>query len=451
LVFLIVGVLIGVQTGRMRDRESQALARERETGLLNRLSTSLVSITGTLVMAETLFMEITQITRTREISLWLSDAAGGVALYYRKAMAECPPNPHAATIANWVFQQSKAVGLPPVPEFSAIHTEGWPVSVPHNSIVADVQHDDIYLPLQTTTHREGVLQIGACASGEFSAYEAQQLITSANLVAVFLERQRLQAAAGKAESLQEADRLKTTLVSSISHELKTPLAAITATVTNLLAEDVHWDVTQMADELRCIQTDLDRLHASIGALLDFARLEGANWQPQRDWYDWDDVLGVTLEKLRDVERARLTFSLPDDLPALYIDCQQMARALQHLLENAFIYAPGDTPIRLGGSSTARETRFWVEDSGPGVPPEERQLIFEKFYRGATAGASPAGTGLGLTIAAEIVRYHQGRLWVEEVHPHGARFVIALPQENSNGYETKPQRHEGTKAQRHNNS
>ena len=152
----------------------------------------------------------------------------------------------------------------------------------------------------------------------------------------------------------------------------------------------------MNDELRYMHTDLDRLHASIGALLDFARLEGADWQPQRDWYELEDVLGVTLEKLPEAERARITFALPDDLPSLYIDCQQMARALQHLLENAFIYAPGDAPIRLGGSSTAREMRFWVEDDGPGIPPEERQLIFEKFYRGATSGACArrhrAGTG-----------------------------------------------------------
>ncbi len=76
--------------------------------------------------------------------------------------------------------------------------------------------------------------------------------------------------------------------------------------------------------------------------------------------------------------------------------------------------------------------FWVEDAGPGVPAEERQLIFEKFYRGTTAGAAPGGTGLGLTIAAEIVHFHQGRLLVEEVHPHGARFVIVLPREAGDG-------------------
>jgi two-component system sensor histidine kinase KdpD len=218
------------------------------------------------------------------------------------------------------------------------------------------------------------------------------------------------------------------LVSSVSHELKTPLAAITATVTNLLADDVAWTVPQMREELGAVETNLHRLQDSIGALLDFARLESADWKTEFAWHELDDVLGVVMEKFSDAERARIAFAFPDDFPPLYVDYQQIARALQHLLENALIYAPKESPIRFGGQVTAHEIHLWVEDTGPGIPQEERLRIFEKFYRGSTSQRASQGTGLGLAIAAEIVRFHHGRLWVEDVFPHGARFVIALPRQ-----------------------
>ena len=141
-----------------------------------------------------------------------------------------------------------------------------------------------------------------------------------------------------------------------------------------------------------------------------------------------EVLGIVIGKLPAAERTRINFSLPADFPALDVDCQQLARALQHLLENALVYTPRLSPVHVGAKATIREIRLWVEDAGPGIPQEERTRIFEKFYRGTTAGVSPAGTGLGLAIASEIVRFHHGRLWVEDVHPHGARFVMALPRE-----------------------
>ena len=120
--------------------------------------------------------------------------------------------------------------------------------------------------------------------------------------------------------------------------------------------------------------------------------------------------------------------MPDDLPPIHVDFQQWLRAIQHLVENALAYSPPASRVLIGARSTPREVRVWVEDTGPGIPPAEREHIFEKFYRGTAAANLPSGTGLGLAITAEIVRFHGGRLWVEDVQPHGARFVIALPRD-----------------------
>ena len=134
--------------------------------------------------------------------------------------------------------------------------EGWPVSVAHETVLQGDERRDLYLPLQTTTFIGGVLQIGRGPLGKaYSAHETQLLISITNLAAAFLERRYLQTSASKAEALEEADRLKSTLVSSVSHELKTPLAAVTAAVTNLLEEDVAWTATQMREELHFVNAD----------------------------------------------------------------------------------------------------------------------------------------------------------------------------------------------------
>ena len=427
LVFLIVGMTMGIQTGRMHEREAQALARESETALLNDLSSSLVSITQTRAMAAMLFQEITRFSGASEVTLWLPDASKLLPVLHRISPAPDVSDPIASEFALWAFHNIKAIGLPGMPQSEGTRIKRWPVSVAHDAIIKGVSHRDLYLPLQTTASVEGVLQIAPSSSGNcYSAHEAQLLVSTANLAALFLERQRLQATAYQAEALREADRLKSTLVSSVSHELKTPLAALTATVTNLLADDVTWTAAQMRDQLRTVEGNLDRLSDNIGALLDLARLESQDWKTKYDWYELVELLDVVLEKLQEGERTRIALTVPVDFPSLHVDCRQLARALQHLLENALVYVPPAATICFGAQATEREIRLWVEDDGPGIPPDEHQRIFEKFYRGTTSRTSPQGAGLGLAIAAEIVRFHQGRLWVEDVAPHGARFIIALP-------------------------
>lgn len=433
LVFLLVGMAMGLQTGRMREREAEALAREKETSLLNRLSASLVSTISTHTMAEAVLNEIVSTTGARGAAVWLADAGGHLnAPIISAAWADHPDAP-GTTFAHWVFQQNKAVGLPPITSLAKLGVEGWPISAPHSAVMPCADCHDVYLPLQTATRIEGVLAIEGRRDGQpYTALDARLLVSITNLAASFLERQRLETAASSAEALHEAERLKNTLISSVSHELKTPLAAITATVTSLLENDVAWDPAVARDELTAVGEDLSRLNDSITALLDLSRLKADAWKPARDWYEVGEILGTAVSTFTSAERARIRFAIPDDLPLINVDFQQWARALQHLLENALAYAPAQTPVTVGAGSLPHEVRMWIEDNGPGIPAGERERIFEQFYRGSTADHVPSGTGLGLAIAAEIVRYHGGRLWVEDVHPHGARFVIAMPREAGEG-------------------
>jgi len=400
-VFAAVGVTMGVLAGRLRERELQARAREEEAALLNDLSAHLVSLTGARAMAEAVLDGIAAHIGAPGQALFTADEDGALSLLHTVPSGiELPPD--AEEQAEWSCRYRAPIGL--------LAGEG-----------------NLYLPLQSSTRAEGVLFVRERADRRsYTPDEARLLASMANLAAAFLERLRLQDTALRGDAVREADRLKSTLISSVSHELKTPLAAVTAAITSLLEEDVAWDVEGMREELRAVRDDLERLHDSIGALLDFARLEADAWEPQRDWYELGEILGTAISAFPETARARITDDIPDDFPPIYVDFQQLARAFRHLIENALAYSPPDAPIEIGALHLGRHAQFWVQDQGPGVPQEERAYIFQKFYRGGQGTRSPSGTGLGLAITAEIVRFHGGRIWVEDGRPRGARFVMYLP-------------------------
>ena len=285
----------------------------------------------------------------------------------------------------------------------------------------------VFLPLRSATGVVGVLSVaGRVDERAYDDDEARLLASIANLVAAFLERQQLQGVATAAEALREADRLKSSLLSSVSHELKTPLAALTATVSNLLEGDVPWNEKSVRDELRAIVSDVARLNNSIGALLDLSRLEARAWEPHRELYELSEILAASLDALPGHQRSRVTITLPDDLPPLWVDFVQWVRVFQNLLENGMLYA-GSSQLQVGAQATADGLRISVQDEGPGIPADEHEAVFEKFFRGLRTGQkAPSGTGLGLAITREIVRAHGGTVRVEDVAPHGARFVIDLP-------------------------
>jgi len=410
--FLVVGLLVGVQTGRLREREKRAIAREQETAALSRVSAAVASQTSTEQMAETCRSEIVRVLGAGSASVFVLE--GGE--LRRSGVSEDLTTPAPA-----VAERARQV----VDGELERDAQGDASAAAATRVAAD---DGLYAVIHSPSGVAGALAVQARSNGvPYSANAARLVASLANLVGAFLERERLQAAATTAAAEREADRLKSSLLSSVSHELKTPLAALTATVSNLLESDVHWDEQSVHDELRAIVGDVTRLNNSIGALLDLSRLEAHAWEQRRELYELGDIVAAGIDALPAHLRQRVTVDLPDDSPVVDVDFSQWVRVLQNLLENAVLYAGDDSPVTIGARGWNEGVRIWVEDCGPGIAPEERDAVFEKFYRGrGTAGRAPSGTGLGLAITREIVRSHGGTIRVEDTSPHGARFVIALP-------------------------
>ena len=430
VAFLIVGTLMGIQTGRLKEREAQAKTREQETLIISKFSGQLVSEISILDMAKILINEVIKITQAKNAIIFLVDESGSLNEFFYSKDPTFQNDSKVIELAEWSYKHSKAIGLPKKGKSSSPVTSDLPVSVSHDETGISYNKDTVFIPLQTATQRFGVLYIDLAKDGKFYTDNDIRIVVSiANQTSAFLERKHLQSMAVQADAIREADRLKSTLISSVSHELKTPLSSLTATITNLLQGDVDWDPLTVKTELETLHNDINRLNASINSLVDLSRLESASWEPKKDYYELGEIIGKVLSKLRQDQSSKILVDIPGDLPLINVDYLQWISVFQNLIENALTYGYPDSIIKISASRLPDETKMWVEDNGPGIPEEEHEKIFTKFYRGKSSKSVTSGTGLGLAIVKEIVRFHGGEIWVEDVIPHGARFVITLPLKN----------------------
>lgn len=415
-LFLFLGVALaqGVQTGHLRQREMAAAENQRRMSLLSRLSERLVPAASSSALHECL-AELRDLMKASRASLFLADDGG-------ELVAQAPDE------AQWFAERPEATALVSRVFARCANGSGAGPCRPQQGNAAGREGGGgAAVPLAASGGPLGILYVSEPKRGRYGAVELDFLGIAAEMIATYLEGEQLQTAMSAAAAAEAASRLKSNLVSSVSHGLKTPLAAAAATITGLLEGGVVGDESTRR-ELSSASEDLHVLDERIGDLMDISRLEGTGWQPNLDWNDPADICSSVLSRVPAASRSRVECCFPAGLPIARFDLVQMTHALYHLVENALAYSPPDAPIVLSASSDARLVRFSVEDSGSGVQEEEREFIFEKFRRGSSGTLAHDGTGLGLTIASEIVRYHGGRIYIQDVCPHGSRFVIELPRE-----------------------
>jgi len=254
-----------------------------------------------------------------------------------------------------------------------------------------------YLPLASTQGVVGVL--GFQSEGKAGPLAAEQwrlLEAFASLTAQALTRIDLAHQARQAQLLRESEKLQAALLNSISHDLRTPLASITGALSSLRDDAAYLDEAARMILVNTAWEQADRLDDLVGNLLDMTRLEAGVRRVQPELCDVQDLVGVALERLGSrLEGRELVLDVPDTLPPMPMDLPLMAQALVNLLDNALKYSPPERPITIKAEATGSELRLTVLDQGPGVPEEDAERIFDKFYR-AQRSAEVTGTGLGLS-------------------------------------------------------
>jgi two-component system, OmpR family, sensor histidine kinase KdpD len=257
-------------------------------------------------------------------------------------------------------------------------------------------------------------------------------------IALAIDRFSLQQQAIHAEALRESDQLKNALLGSVTHDLRTPLAAIQASVGSLLESDVTWSEAERREFFETIESSADRLSRLVNNLLDLSRLEAGVAEPEKQWYPIENVIATVLDRLDLTGRTReyhIEVQAPEDLPLVPLDHAQIEQVLTNLVENALKYSPTGSTIRiqaeaLGAPPSELEVR--VADQGIGIASNELQAIFDKFYRVQQVrlpwanNRPPSGTGLGLAICAAIISEHGGRIWAESQLGKGSTLIFTLP-------------------------
>jgi len=284
-----------------------------------------------------------------------------------------------------------------------------------------------FFPIKEEDKTLAVLGIRPDSENATLSPEQRQLIeTLTNLAAVAIVRLQLAKNAEQAKWLAESERLHRTLLNSISHDFRTPLASITAAVTSLLAEGSVYTEETKNVFLHTIREEAYRLNRFIENLLDMVRLESGTLKPNMKWCDIQDIIGVVLRETRDALQGHpLWIDIPPDLPSVKADFILIEQVLINLLENAVKYSPPDSAISI--SVICRENALFVTvgDLGLPIPKAEQDHVFDKFYRLHSA-KHISGTGLGLSICKGIIEAHGGTIWVDSSQKNGNRFTFSLP-------------------------
>ena len=256
--------------------------------------------------------------------------------------------------------------------------------------------------------------------------EERMLNTFASQGVSALERVRLSRAASRARLLEESDRFKSSLLSSVSHELRSPLATIKAAVTSLRSETVEWDTEARADLLAAVEEETDHLNQLVGNLLNMSRIEAGALKPLRSWNLLADVVSSAIERMRQqTEKHNLEINVSADLPLVPIDYFLIEQVFINLISNSTKYSAEGTIIGIQARPVKGDLlQVTVKNQGPPVQPEHLERIFDKFYR-VTAADRVTGAGLGLSICKGIVEAHGGRIWAENL-TQGFAFNFTLP-------------------------
>ena len=255
----------------------------------------------------------------------------------------------------------------------------------------------------------------------FSRDDQLLLETAARQATAALDRARLDARARNAQLDAETNQLRAAMFSSVTHDLRTPLASIKAGVTSLLDTAVRHDPAQERELLTTILEETDRLNRLVGNLLDLARIRAGALTPTRQQSAMDEIVEIVLARMRSRLAGHVvTADLPASLPDVWVDPVQLDQVLTNLLENAGRHAPEGSEIQVSVLWMHGAVQVRVADEGPGIPLDERDRVFEAFYRGSSI-PDTSGSGLGLAIAKAVVVAHGGRIWIEEA-PQGGCVV-----------------------------
>jgi two-component system, OmpR family, sensor histidine kinase KdpD len=396
-VMLIVGLITGQLTARFRYQAQVAEHRESRAHSLYEMARELSAALTTeqVVQISQRFVESSFLAK---VAVVLADTENRLVVVSEK------PNYPAQldlAIAQWAYDHTQPAGY---------GTDTLPAS------------PILYLPLKAPIRTRGLLAIEPSVPRWLLIPEQRrQLETFCTLSAIAIERVHYVEVARDALIKMESERLRNSLLSALSHDLRTPLTALVGLADSLTLSQPS---RSQAETVAAIREEAVRLNTMVHNLLDMARLQSGEVKFHLEWQHIEEVVGSAL-RATNLGKRKIITSVPHDLPLVQFDAVLIERVLCNLLENAAKYTLEDATVQISARVGDGNLEVSVADNGPGIPPGKEKEIFEKFMRGSTESAIP-GVGLGLAICRSIVEAHHGKIWAERAPEGGARFVFTLP-------------------------
>ena len=401
-VMLVVALVISSLAVRIRAQAEFARERERRMAALYAMSRELAGTRGVRELREVAVRHISEVFRTQVVML-LPQPDGRLA---PDEAAQFPMDVSELAVGQWVHEHGQVAGqgTDTLPGASAL-----------------------YLPLTGSRGNVGVLGLRPQDPRPLQAPEQlHQLEAFASQTALAIERARLAEDAERAQVRAETERLRNSLLSSVSHDLRTPLASITGAASTLLENEAGLDAGTRRDLLETLHEEADRLNRLVQNLLEMTRLESGALQVQTEWHSVEEVVGAALGRFgKALAQRPVTTRVPPELPLVPMDDVLIEQVLINLIDNALKYTPAESPIEVTAEDGGGAVLIEVADRGPGLRPGEERRIFEKFQR-AEAGPTVRGAGLGLAICRGIVHAHGGRIWAENRPGGGVTVRFTLP-------------------------
>jgi two-component system sensor histidine kinase KdpD len=400
--YFIVAVVMGQLIARFRAQEKAERRREERT-------TALYLLTRELADAVTLD-EIVKAVVKHIGKLFNAEVAVLIADANNQLPAEPSPgstlklSEKEASVASWVFRHNQRAGQ---------FTDNLPLS------------EALYVPLAMPGGILGVIGVKLLRPNPPTLEQSNLLDAFARQTALVIDRQRLHKAAQDSRLAAESERLSKTLLDSISHEMRTPIAAITSATAALNDADLNAQPELAKTLVGEVREAVARLNRLVGNILDITRVESGHVKPKMDWCEVGDLINVAVKSVQqELTGHKLEINISPEIPLVRMDFVLMEQALANLLLNAGFHTPPATPVRISAAVRNGELALAVSDRGPGVPPEAIPKIFDKFYR--APGALTGGTGLGLSIVKGFVEAQGGRVQAQNQAGGGAAFTIYLP-------------------------
>jgi two-component system sensor histidine kinase KdpD len=400
--YFIIAIAMGHLAARLRAQQEAERRREQRATALYLLTRELAQATD---FADLLAIIIREVAKAFHVK---------VALSLPEENQNDSPTPYFAStwallekeqsVAAWAFRRQQPAGF---------GTDTLPSA------------EGLHLPLVAGDHTAGVLSLNLKDSTPLATEQRDLLESFVRQIALVLDRQRLRDAEQQAKLVTESERLSKTLLNSVSHEIRTPIAAIGNAASNLCEPQrgaLNGFQQTMVSE---IQEASKRLNRLVGNLLNMTRLESGHVKPKLDWCDVADLIQATLKEIdKDLSRNKVSVAIEPGLPLVRMDFVLMQQALTNLLLNTTVHTPPGTAVHVGATIESGYLRLIVSDTGPGLPSDVAPYIFDKFYRAPSAPAG--GTGLGLAIVKGFVEAQGGTVQAENLPSKGARFTIRLP-------------------------